>query len=209
MCAAVGEGGVHISPADVHGLADVSGRAGEIVEAAEGAIGEIGFVDAGSSLGHGRVHVEDGVEFFVLDVDFSQRFLRGEFVLGDDGRDRFADEADLADGDQRMIFHAVSVIGAQAFEVVAGQHIDHAGLGLGGGGVNGKNSRARKRAAKNFCPGHVLDDHVTGVDGAAGYFGNAVSAGNGMIDDLEIAERFHFCPRSWFAAWRIAFRIGR
>ena len=109
-----------------------------------------------------------------------------EFVFGDDGRDRLADEADLADGDQRMVFHAVAVVGAEAFQVVAGQHVDHAGLGFGGGGVDGKNSCAREGAAQNFCPGHVLDDHVTRVDGAAGHFRDAVAARNGMIDDLEI-----------------------
>ena len=175
----------------MHGLADVSGRARKIVEAAEGAVGKIRFVDAGSSFGHGRIDVEDCFELFVLDINFSESFLRGEFVFGDHGRDRLAHKTDLADGDQWMIFYAVAVIGLEAFEVIARQDIDHAGLGLGGGGVDGKNPRAGERAAKNFCPGHVFHNHVAGVDGAAGNFGNAVAAGNGMIDDLKFAERLH------------------
>ncbi len=49
------EGRVHVSPLDVHGLANISRRAREIVEAAEGAAGKIRVVDARSSFGASAV----------------------------------------------------------------------------------------------------------------------------------------------------------
>ena len=170
------EGGINVSPLDVNRLANISRRARKIIESAKGAIGKIRFVYARRSLRKRRVDIEYCFEFLVFDCDFSQRFLRRQFIFGDHGRDGLAYKANLPDRDQWMILHAMPVIWMKALEHIAGEDVNHARQTFRRGNVDRKNARARKRAAKNFRPSHVLDDHVAGVDGAPRDLRNAISA---------------------------------
>ncbi len=60
------------------------------------------------------IHVQHRRQFFVLDGDLFQRFLRGQFVFGNHGGHGLAHEAHFADGEQRMILHRVAVIRMEA-----------------------------------------------------------------------------------------------
>src|SRR5690606_4419353 len=59
-------------------------------------------VDEGCALGQGGLHVEDGRQRLVLDVDVLERVDGGVPVAGDDGRDAVPDVADLVGG-QRLV----------------------------------------------------------------------------------------------------------
>ena len=61
-----------------------------------------------------RVDVQHRREFFIFHRNLFQRFLRTQFIFGDDGRHWFANETHLPNGEQRMVFDAVSVEWVQA-----------------------------------------------------------------------------------------------
>jgi len=56
--------------------------------------------------------------------------------------------------------------------------------------------RARANGCEEVHPGHVFDNHVAGIDGAACHLREAISARDGMIYNFEFAQLLHFCPRN-------------
>ena len=114
----------------------------------------------------------------VDDFDFFDGLLRAQLIFADDRSHGLSDKASFADGQQRMIFYGVSVIGMKPAEIVPREHADDPRLVDGLRGIDGKDLGVRKRAAEELGPGHAFHGHVTRVGGASGHLGQAIAARN-------------------------------
>ncbi|MCY3618262.1 MAG: hypothetical protein OXG66_11345 [Acidimicrobiaceae bacterium] len=103
----------------------------------------------------------------VVVVDPHQRGRVGGLVrgLGHHHRHRLAVVADLALGQDGVVWDYVAEATAQVAEVVGGDHRDHAGGGLGLGPVDPGDAGVGPLGAHNGGVGHVGQGHVDGVPG--------------------------------------------
>ena len=183
------EGGVDVTPFHMHVLANIFCAAREISEIVEPPKGAAEIVRPMNEHSAGRergIDVEHRRELFVIDFDFVERLLRAQFIFGDDRGYRLADESNLADRQQGMIFYGVAIIRMQRTEVISRKHVDDSGLTLGLGNVDGENFGMRKRAAEKFGPSHALERNVAGVGSGPRNLGHAIGARDGMIHNGKI-----------------------
>jgi hypothetical protein len=122
--------------------------------------------------------VEDGRQLLIFGRDELHRFLGNVRIDGDDGRDRFADEANLPLGKNRLIVEGRTVIGVRDYllDVVDGDHVKHARDLLCRADVDRSNAAVRNRAAEQLRRQHSGQTHRMDIFGAAGDFVAALGA---------------------------------
>ncbi len=183
------EGGVHIAPLHVHGLANILCAARKIIEIVEAAKSAADVVHAMNEHGAWRErarNIKHRRQLCVLDFDFVERLLRAQLIFADDRSHRLADKSNLADGQQGVIFYGVAIIRMKRAEIICREHVNDSRLALGLGNVDGENFGVRERAAEQLGPGHAFESNVACVGGASRHLGQAISARNGMIHDGKV-----------------------
>jgi hypothetical protein len=160
---------------------DLRGRLGGGVVAAgerpeEALVRPGGRVDQRGAVGEGGLHVENGRQRLVVDVDVLQRVGRDVAVPGHDDGDGVAGVADLVDGDRRVV--GVDHVGGdrpgagQAAELLgevgAAERGDDTGPLERGRDVDPADPGVRHRAAQDRQVHHAGQGDVVGPVGLAG-----------------------------------------
>ena len=114
-------------------------------------------VDDGRAGSDRLLHVEDGGEFLVFDLDEVERLLRRSRGVGGHGCDPLADEPHLLIGQHREVFQRPA---DQAGVVAPGDDRMHAGHRPRPGRVDAHDPRVRIRAAQYLAPEQPFHLHV-------------------------------------------------
>ena len=134
----------------------------------------------------GLLGVEVGVQDLVLHVDQAEGAAGGVLVDGRDGGDLVPDEADLVDGERRLVGrprdHAVA-----RGQVRSGDHRMDPREVLRALRVDRDDARVGVGAAQRLRVQHARQLDVVGVDGRAGRLRVAVDLAVRLADDLELA----------------------
>ncbi|GJE71975.1 hypothetical protein CHKEEEPN_3528 [Methylorubrum podarium] len=149
-------------------------------------------------VGFRRLRREVGARGHDAVIDPHQRggVARGLEILGHDERHRLAGEDDAvrsqrlerrAGGRHRVLVILRVVGGGRA--VLVGEHLDHAGHGLRGRGVDAPDAALGDGARHHHAVGEVGGGELTGVLGEAGDLGRAVDAADGAADEPVTAGR--------------------
>ena len=137
---------------------------------------------------------EDGLEFFILNVDELQSLERRPLVDRDHGGHRLAGVANFVDSEERMILYRVTVVRIQPIEIISGNYAVDARVGFRFGLVDGDNFCVGVGAAQNLGVGHADEPEIAHIGGFSRDFDPAIAARYRMVDDLKIGFLFraHF-----------------
>ncbi|MPN29359.1 hypothetical protein SDC9_176812 [bioreactor metagenome] len=138
----LGEGLVHVAPADAEPVADV--RSGEGRDEVHVVVGFQFRMHQDRVVRGGLDGVEDGGQLPVFGGDLEHPLLRRLFGLGDHESHRFAHVADLADGHGGAV-HEVEA--EPVDKILSGNHLDDALYLEGFGKVNGQDLTVGHRGA--------------------------------------------------------------
>ena len=135
------------------------------------------------SAGPQRVlHIEDGGQLLVPDVDGAHRLLRDLARIGRDRRDAIADEEHAIPAEHRPVLQPAPE--PLAAHVRAGQHSAHAGHGASAADLDGHDARVRIGAADERGLQRARDVDVGGVQRRARRLRVAVDTALGPIEQV-------------------------
>ncbi len=164
-------------------VADVARFEADLAQTVEKAGADCGHVvQVGGGCGQRLLDGDCRGKLFVVDVDESDRLVGGDRVLGGDGDDRFAHEADAVDGEDGTVLQGVTVVGIGRRQIAAGHDGDNAGERFGAAGVDGADAGVGVGAAQDAAVGHAVQAEIAGEIGFAGDLGDGVDA-RGVVAD--------------------------